>query len=96
MALIYGSAGPCPDIDGSDAADQGIRVMFEGGSRIVYRLSGTGTVGATLRVYIEHYEPPSGKLDQETQAALAPLIGLAHELAGIEKRTGRKAPTVIT
>jgi phosphoglucomutase len=83
-------------VDGSDAADQGIRVMFEGGSRIVYRLSGTGTVGATLRVYIEHYEPPSGKLDQETQAALADLIALSHELAGIEKRTGRKAPTVIT
>ena len=83
-------------VDGSDAADQGIRVMFEGGSRIVYRLSGTGTVGATLRVYIERYEPPSGKLDQETQAALADLIALSHELAGIEARTGRKAPTVIT
>ena len=53
--------------------------MFEGGSRIVYRLSGTGTVGATLRVYIERYEPPSGKLDQETQAALADLIALSHE-----------------
>ncbi len=83
-------------VDGSDAADQGIRVMFEGGSRIVYRLSGTGTVGATLRVYIEHYEAPSGKLDQETQAALAPLIALSRELAGIEQRTGRKEPTVIT
>ena len=83
-------------VDGSDTPDQGIRVMFEGGSRIVYRLSGTGTVGATLRVYIEHYEPPSGKLDQETQAALADLIALSHQLAGIEARTGRKAPTVIT
>src|SRR5271154_4738636 len=83
-------------VDGSDAADQGIRGMFEGGSRIVYRLSGTGTVGATLRVYIEHYEPPSGKLDQDTQAALADLIALSRSLAEIEKRTGRKAPTVIT
>ena len=83
-------------VDGSDAADQGIRVMFDGGSRIVYRLSGTGTVGATLRVYIEHYEPPSGKLDQETQAALADLIALSRSLAEIEKRTGRKEPTVIT
>jgi phosphoglucomutase len=83
-------------VDGSDAADQGIRVMFEGGSRIVYRLSGTGTVGATLRVYIERYETPSGNLNQETQAALADLIALSHELAGIEARTGRKAPTVIT
>ena len=83
-------------VDGSDAADQGIRVMFEGGSRIVYRLSGTGTVGATLRVYIERYEPPSGKLDQDTQAALADLIALSRSLAEIEKRTGRKEPTVIT
>src|SRR5580704_17471272 len=83
-------------VDGSDAADQGIRVMFEGGSRIVYRLSGTGTVGATLRVYIEHYEPPSGKLDQDTQAALADLIELSRSLAEIEKRTGRREPTVIT
>jgi phosphoglucomutase len=83
-------------VDGSDAADQGIRVMFEGGSRIVYRLSGTGTVGATLRIYVEHYEPPSGNLNQETQAALAHLIALSHELAGIEARTGRKAPGVVT
>src|SRR5271154_3884981 len=83
-------------VDHSEADHQGVRVMFEGGSRIVYRLSGTGTVGATLRVYVEHYEPPSGKLDQETQAALADLIALSHELAGIDARTGRKAPTVIT
>ena len=83
-------------VDHSEADHQGVRVMFEGGSRIVYRLSGTGTVGATLRVYIEHYEPPSGKLDQETQAALADLIALSRSLAEIEKRTGRKAPSVIT
>jgi phosphoglucomutase len=83
-------------VDGSDAADQGIRVMFEGGSRIVYRLSGTGTVGATLRVYVERYEPPSGKLDQETQGALSDLIALSRGLGEIEKRTGRKAPSVVT
>jgi phosphoglucomutase len=83
-------------VDHSEADHQGVRVMFEGGSRIVYRLSGTGTVGATLRVYIEHYEPPSGKLDQETQTALADLIALSRSLAEIEKRTGRKAPSVIT
>jgi phosphoglucomutase len=83
-------------VDGSDAEHQGVRVMFDGGARIVYRLSGTGTVGATLRVYIEHYEPPSGGLDQETQAALAGLIALARNLGEIEKRTGRKAPTVVT
>ena len=61
---------------------QGVRVMFKGGSRIVYRLSGTGTVGATLRVYIERYEPPSGDLGQETQAALADLIALSRALGG--------------
>ena len=60
--------------------------MFEGGARIVYRLSGTGTVGATLRVYIEHYEPPSGELDQETQAALADLIAFARDIGEIPLR----------
>jgi phosphoglucomutase len=83
-------------VDGSDSTHQGIRVMFEGGSRIVYRLSGTGTVGATIRVYIERYEPPSGDLKQETQAALADLIALSRDLAGIEARTGRKEPSVVT
>ena len=83
-------------VDGSDATHQGVRIMFEGGSRIVFRLSGTGTVGATLRVYVEHYEPPSGKLDQDTQAALSHLIALARDIGEIEKRIGRKAPTVVT
>jgi phosphoglucomutase len=83
-------------VDHSESDHQGIRVMFEGGSRIVYRLSGTGTVGATLRVYIERYVPPSGNLDQDTQTALGDLIALSRELAGIEARTGRKAPSVIT
>jgi len=83
-------------VDGSDTKGQGIRVMFEGGSRIVYRLSGTGTVGATLRVYIERYEPPGGDLGQDAQVALAELIGLSRSVAEIEARTGRTAPTVIT
>ncbi len=83
-------------VDGSDTKAQGVRILFEGGSRIVYRLSGTGTVGATLRVYIERYTPASGNLHEETQAALADLIGLSRSLAEIEKRTGRKDPSVIT
>ena len=83
-------------VDGSDTKGQGLRVMFKGGSRIVYRLSGTGTVGATLRVYIERYEPPEGDLGQDAQAALADLIALSRSLAEIEKRTGRKAPSVVT
>ena len=70
--------------------------MFEGGSRIVFRLSGTGTAGATLRVYIERYEPDEARQDQETQDALADLIRIADELAGIRERTGRDAPSVIT
>jgi phosphoglucomutase len=82
-------------VDGSDSAHQGVRVMFAGGSRIVYRLSGTGTVGATLRVYIERYEPPSGALGEETQAALSDLIGISRSLAGIEARLKRSAPSVI-
>ncbi len=83
-------------VDGSRTTSQGIRVMFEDGSRIVYRLSGTGTAGATLRVYIERYEPDAAKHGLETQAALADLIQLSRTLTGIEARTGRAAPSVIT
>jgi phosphoglucomutase len=83
-------------VDGSDAKSQGIRILFEGDSRIVYRLSGTGTVGATIRIYIEKYEPPTGDLGQDAQVALADLIALSREFSEIEPRTGRKAPSVIT
>ena len=83
-------------VDHSESKKQGIRIMFEGGSRVVFRLSGTGTSGATLRVYIERYEPDSSNHGIETQEALADLIAAAEELAGIKARTGRDAPTVIT
>ncbi len=83
-------------VDGSVADGQGIRIGFEGGSRIVFRLSGTGTQGATLRVYIERYEPDPTRHDQPVQAALAPLIVTARELAQIESRTGRAEPDVVT
>ena len=83
-------------IDGSVSANQGIRIGFEGGSRIVMRLSGTGTQGATLRVYIEQFEPDPAKHDQPVQEALAPLILIARELAQIEARTGRVEPDVVT
>jgi phosphoglucomutase len=83
-------------IDGSVSKNQGIRIGFEGGSRIVFRLSGTGTEGATLRVYLEFFERDPGRHDQDTQDAMAPLILVARELAQIEVRTGRAAPTVIT
>ncbi|WP_295458761.1 alpha-D-glucose phosphate-specific phosphoglucomutase [uncultured Thiodictyon sp.] len=83
-------------IDGSVSSHQGLRIGFEGGARIVLRLSGTGTEGATLRVYIESYEPDPSKHQQDTQETLAPLIVIARELAQIEARTGRTEPTVIT
>jgi len=83
-------------VDKSVSLHQGIRVLFEGGSRVVFRLSGTGTTGATLRVYIERYEPDPTRHNIETQEALADLIAAAQSIADISGRTGRDAPTVIT
>jgi len=83
-------------VDGSVSSGQGVRIGFRDGSRIVFRLSGTGTEGATLRVYLERFEPDAAKHGIETQQALAGLIALADSLAGIAQRTGRSAPTVIT
>jgi phosphoglucomutase len=83
-------------VDGTVSANQGIRIGFVGGSRIVFRLSGTGTEGATLRVYLERYEPADGNLDQETGDALGDLITAADAIAGITRLTGRTAPDVIT
>ncbi|QDZ10995.1 alpha-D-glucose phosphate-specific phosphoglucomutase [Devosia ginsengisoli] len=83
-------------VDGSTSAKQGIRIGFTDGSRIVLRLSGTGTVGATLRLYLERYEAADGRHDLDTQLALAPLIALADQLAGVRQRTGRQEPSVIT
>lgn len=83
-------------IDGSRSEGQGVRIGLEGGSRIVLRLSGTGTEGATLRVYLEFYEPDTAMHDRETQEAMQPLILIARELAQIEARTGRSEPDVIT
>lgn len=83
-------------VDQSVSNNQGIRILFEGGSRVVFRLSGTGTSGATLRVYIERYEPDASRHDLETQGALADLIAAAESLADIRTRTDRDAPSVIT
>jgi phosphoglucomutase len=83
-------------VDGSVSTAQGIRIGLASGSRVVFRLSGTGTEGATLRVYLERFEPDAAKHGVETQEALAPLIALADRLAGIRERTGRERPTVIT
>ena len=82
--------------DGSTSSQQGVRIRFQGGSRIVVRLSGTGTEGATLRVYLERYEPTSGRLDLLTGDALAPLVAAAEAILSIRAHTGREAPDVVT
>jgi phosphoglucomutase len=83
-------------VDGSISENQGIRIGFAGGSRIVYRLSGTGTEGATLRIYLEAFEPDPERQGRETADVMQPLVGIATGLAEIEARTGRGKPTVIT
>jgi phosphoglucomutase len=75
---------------------QGLRVMFEGGARFVLRLSGTGTEGATLRLYLERYEPREGDLCLDPQEALAPIARAAEALAAIAVRTGKARPDVVT
>jgi phosphoglucomutase len=83
-------------VDDSMTAHQGVRVMFAGGSRAIFRLSGTGTVGATLRVYLERYEPARGKLGQKANTMLADIAKAAEAIAGIARHTGRKKPDVVT
>jgi phosphoglucomutase len=83
-------------IDGSVSSKQGVRIGFIDGSRIVFRLSGTGTQGATLRVYFESYENDSSKQNLEVQQALAEPMAIAQEVAQIREYTGMLQPTVIT
>ena len=83
-------------VDGSLTSGQGLRILLDDGSRVVFRLSGTGTQGATLRLYLESYVPSSGDLSQDPQTALADLIAAADALAEIKTRTGMDRPTVIT
>jgi phosphoglucomutase len=83
-------------VDHSVATKQGIRIIMTDGSRIVLRLSGTGTEGATVRVYLERYEADPSRHDIDTQEALAPLIAIAEQVSELKQRTGRKEPSVIT
>jgi phosphoglucomutase len=83
-------------VDASLSENQGVRIGFTNGARIVFRLSGTGTEGATLRVYLEMYEPNPEKQLQETADVIAPLEAIARDVAEIEQRTGRNKPSVIT
>ncbi len=83
-------------IDGSISTKQGLRILFEDASRIVFRLSGTGTSGATVRIYLEAFEPDSSKHDLDAQIALAEMIQIALQISELKQRTGRDKPTVIT
>ena len=83
-------------MDHSVTQGQGLRLIFDNAARLVLRLSGTGTEGATLRVYLEQYEPDAARHGLEASQALQPLVAVADDIAGIRKRLGRDAPTVIT
>ena len=83
-------------VDGSRSTGQGVRIGFEDGSRVVVRLSGTGTVGATIRVYLERVETDPSRLFEDAQSALAPVIDAAQNIIGLREKTGRAAPNVIT
>ncbi|MCF8161363.1 MAG: alpha-D-glucose phosphate-specific phosphoglucomutase [Polaromonas sp.] len=83
-------------VDGSVSGQQGIRLIFDDGARVIFRLSGTGTEGATLRLYLERYEADLMQQDQPVQQALAELAAVAEQVAGIIARTGMTGPTVAT
>jgi phosphoglucomutase len=83
-------------VDGSRSEKQGIRVLLQGGSRVVFRLSGTGTEGATLRVYLERYVADAAQHEVPVQTALSPLVALAERIADIAAITGRNAPDVVS
>lgn len=83
-------------VDGSVSTHQGLRILFDDGARIVFRLSGTGTSGATIRLYLESYEPDPSRHGLDAQQALADLIAAAADVSGLHELTGRQRPTVIT
>jgi len=83
-------------VDGSVSKNQGIRIVFKDGSRIIFRLSGTGVAGATIRMYLEKYEPADGNLTQGAFDVVKPLAELALTVSGLPEFTGRDAPSVIT
>ncbi|KAK1380881.1 putative phosphoglucomutase, cytoplasmic 2 [Heracleum sosnowskyi] len=83
-------------VDGSISKHQGVRYLFEDGSRLVFRISGTGSGGATIRLYVEQYVKNSSKIGRDSQEALAPLVDVALKLSKMQEFTGRSTPTVIT
>merc|ERR1712113_1332705 len=83
-------------VDGSISKNQGVRFIFTDGSRIIFRLSGTGVAGATVRLYLEKYVGPGGDLALHAFDVVKPLAEIAMELSGLPEATGRDKPTVIT
>uniref|UniRef100_A0AAY4CVU3 Phosphoglucomutase n=1 Tax=Denticeps clupeoides TaxID=299321 RepID=A0AAY4CVU3_9TELE len=83
-------------VDSSVSKNQGLRIIFSDGSRIIFRLSGTGSAGATIRLYIDSYEKDPQKIYQDPQVMLAPLVDIALKISQLQEKTGRNAPTVIT
>merc|ERR1711976_950145 len=83
-------------VDGSVSKNQGIRFIFEDNSGIIFRLSGTGVAGATVRLYLEKFEPATGDLGQHQFDVVKPLAEIAFQLSNLKEYTGRDAPTVIT
>merc|ERR1719276_847999 len=83
-------------VDGSVSKNQGIRFIFTDGSRIIFRLSGTGVAGATIRMYLEKYEAADGNLEQGAFDVVKPLADIALEVSKLPEATGRDAPSVIT
>lgn len=83
-------------VDGSQVSKQGLRILFQDGSRIIYRLSGTGSSGATIRVYVDSYEDDPTSLNKDAQEILKPLVTIALKTSNLREFTGRDAPTVIT
>merc|ERR1712183_437632 len=82
-------------VDGSVSKNQGIRFIFEDKSRIIFRLSGTGVAGATVRLYLEKFVPPDGDLTQHQFEVVKPLAKIALEISKLQEYTGRDAPSVI-
>ncbi|XP_055498062.1 phosphoglucomutase-1 isoform X3 [Leucoraja erinacea] len=86
----------CDPVDGSISRNQGLRIIFTDGSRIIFRLSGTGSAGATIRIYIDSYYKDASKIFKDAQTMLSPLIKIALKFSQIHEKTGRTRPTVIT
>jgi len=94
--LLPARAEAPAQVDGSVSTNQGIRFLMEDGSRVIFRLSGTAGSGATIRMYLEKYCPPSGKLHEVCANVIGDLVTVALELSDLVKITGRESPTVIT